>query len=297
VDDCQSTRRTGYTALTRVGAAVVSGLERREGSRAPVFILSNPRSGSTLLRCLLDAHPDICSPGELALGALCRHLTVALETLSAKSDPWTEQSSPHHRRSVFEAARRVIEEPLRRCCEAQGKVRWCEKTPHNLEHLDYLNAVFPDAQCICLYRNPLDTVNSLRQTGQRSITLLEELSANSAGGGLEAFVTWWCRWTERQLAFESTFPSRCLRVRYEDLVYDTEDQLERILTFLELPSVDGIAARAFAGPYNASHGDPKIAGSNGTRTSAIGGGLRMDLTPLSIGIRHRVIRLMDSLAY
>ena len=34
---------------------------------APTFILSSVRSGSTLLRLLLDSHPDICAPHEMHL--------------------------------------------------------------------------------------------------------------------------------------------------------------------------------------------------------------------------------------
>ena len=43
-----------------------------------IFILSLPRSGSTLLRMILDTHPEICCPGELSLGQLCVDLHHSL---------------------------------------------------------------------------------------------------------------------------------------------------------------------------------------------------------------------------
>jgi hypothetical protein len=44
--------------------------------RRPTFILSSIRSGSTLLRCLLNSHPMICAPHELHLG----HVAVTVDT-------------------------------------------------------------------------------------------------------------------------------------------------------------------------------------------------------------------------
>jgi hypothetical protein len=42
----------------------------------PVFALCNGRSGSTLLRFLLDAHPDLACPPETSLPALCAQLAT-----------------------------------------------------------------------------------------------------------------------------------------------------------------------------------------------------------------------------
>jgi Sulfotransferase family len=42
----------------------------------PVFVLCNGRSGSTLLRFLLDAHPDLACPPETNLPDLCAQLAT-----------------------------------------------------------------------------------------------------------------------------------------------------------------------------------------------------------------------------
>src|SRR5690349_7754744 len=47
---------------------------RAAAERAPMFILSAPRTGSTLLRCILDTHPDLHCPGELRLGPIIEYL-------------------------------------------------------------------------------------------------------------------------------------------------------------------------------------------------------------------------------
>ena len=49
----------------------------RQPPFSQVFILCTPRSGSSLLRYILDTHPAICCPGELSLGQLCKDLYTA----------------------------------------------------------------------------------------------------------------------------------------------------------------------------------------------------------------------------
>src|SRR5438067_867005 len=84
---------TSYLRLLRLAEALTAMMttgDKRENTMttfactptvgAPIFILSNPRSGSTLLRFLLDAHPSICCPGELRLGAICEFVTTAVES-------------------------------------------------------------------------------------------------------------------------------------------------------------------------------------------------------------------------
>jgi hypothetical protein len=59
--------------LTRaLPADAADGGERPD----PVFVLCMARSGSTLLRFLLDAHPDLACPPETSLPALCTRLAV-----------------------------------------------------------------------------------------------------------------------------------------------------------------------------------------------------------------------------
>jgi hypothetical protein len=47
-----------------------------QASKDPVFVLCMGRSGSTLLRFVLDAHPDLACPPETSLPALCGQLAV-----------------------------------------------------------------------------------------------------------------------------------------------------------------------------------------------------------------------------
>jgi hypothetical protein len=130
-----------------------------------IFILSCERSGSTLLRHLLDTHPEICSPGELATGALAQSLLLTISRTTALTQPALETARA---RRDFAAAetRRMIAEIMDRYAREKGKRYWCDKTPANSSWLDALDLVFPDARYLCLYRNSLDVARSCLAASQ-----------------------------------------------------------------------------------------------------------------------------------
>ena len=57
-------------------SAVLNGSVQFPDVADPVFVLCMGRSGSTLLRFLLDAHPELACPPETSLPALCAQLAV-----------------------------------------------------------------------------------------------------------------------------------------------------------------------------------------------------------------------------
>src|SRR5437870_2427775 len=105
-------------------------------SIVPAFILSCERSGSTLLRYIIDTHPEIVSPGELALGQLCCDLELVVSrTLGEISTPANERE---HQQLVLAEVRRIVSDLMNTYTRAKHKRIWCEKTPANLRHLDIL---------------------------------------------------------------------------------------------------------------------------------------------------------------
>lgn len=256
---------------------------------APIFILSHARSGSTLLRYLFDTHPEICCPGELRFGALCELLTLAYELTDSSED--TAEPEWDRRRANFERTRRVLTALMDDYCRSQCKPRWCEKSPHNIECLDYLSAVFPDAQCVCLYRNALDSVRSSLEVSGRGLQALDDPRALAYA--LDA----WCRSTERLLAFEAANQNRTTRVRYEELVADANGVLMRLWAFLGVKPVDNVTSEVFRHPHRDGPGDFKIAGATAIRADRVGGGLRLNVAGLETSLRQRVVGLLDQLDY
>jgi hypothetical protein len=261
---------------------------------APILILSNPRTGSTLLRLLLDTHPDICSPGELSLGKLCEHVYGAVEgTLAAAG----YADARARRRKCVDETRRIVDDLLGAYCEARGKPRWCEKSPANIEYLDLLDALFPDAAYVCLHRHCLDAVSSMIAFFGSSPPELAAYLDRHAGDIVAAFTERWCDHTDRLLAFEAMHPARAHRVTYEQLVADPDATLRAMLRFLGAAWAPGLADRVFAEPHDLGRGDPKIATATKVEQGRVGSGGRLDVSHLPEDLQRRMHRLLDRLGY
>ncbi|MGH9939155.1 MAG: sulfotransferase, partial [Blastocatellia bacterium] len=83
--------------------------EKFNGNPPPIFILSCPRSGSTLLRYVVDTHPEICCPVELRFGALCERLVTVVDCLSL-GEVATSSSREERRRLIYAEVNRIISE-------------------------------------------------------------------------------------------------------------------------------------------------------------------------------------------
>lgn len=253
----------------------------------PIFVLSFVRAGSTLLRYLLDGHPEICCPGELRLGSLCELWFAAIEaTLGqvAGADVDTQRSL-----QVLHT-RCVIDDLLQNYCVTKGKHRWCDKSPNNLNNLGFIAAVFPDAQYLCLHRHGLDVARSAIEVGMASSMSPDD---NLAAACIEQ----WCVATERLLAFERALSPMTTRVTYEDLVTNPEQELDRIFDFLGVAHCPEVLSSAFSARHDDGAGDPKIAGTAGIDGSRIGHGLTLDIRSVPESLRLRMLDLMSHLGY
>jgi hypothetical protein len=181
-------------------------------SDRPILVIGSPRSGTTLLRMILDSHPRI-SCGEET------HFLRELEPITGKhwrmlepygfpKDYWLERIRGLY--TGFQAdylARR-------------GKARWAEKDPTYTLLLPYIGELFPDALYLHLVRDGHDVVASYRDRwGYKA-------AARVARGEWKRYVT-----AARALR---TGPAadRYLEVRYEDLVADPEGVLRPLFAFL-----------------------------------------------------------------
>lgn len=112
--------------------------------RSPVFVLSSIRSGSTLLRCLLNSHPHICAPHELHVAELEVELTTPYVRLAL------EVAGLDRR----EAAHLLWDRLLHRQLVASGKDVIVDKTPGNVLLWPRIAECWPDARYVFLLRDP-----------------------------------------------------------------------------------------------------------------------------------------------
>ena len=179
---------------------------------APVFVIGSPRSGTTLLRLILDSHPRISCGEETHflrdLEAVVGRNWELVATYGLPREWWIE-----HIRELYEAFQAEV-------LARSGKVRWAEKDPTYTLHLPFIEELFPDALYLHLLRDGYDVVASFRDRwGYKSAA--------------RAARTEWARYVTAARELGTRLPQdRFLEVRYEALVADPDEQGRRIFGFL-----------------------------------------------------------------
>ena len=262
----------------------------------PAFVLCAARTGSTLLRYILDTHPELCAPPELQIGALCQQLiwlyTYTVDEAQELEPAWGAASA--RRRT-----RRIVDEIMHEYCKRQGKALWCEKSIGNLPRLHVLDEVYPDARLIFLYRRCLDAVASGLEV-ERSMPGrfgYEPYLARHPDSPFEALVECWCDSCERLIAYEKANARRATRLRYEDLVRQPRRVLPRVFDLLDLEWSPELLDRVFAVRHARGPGDGKIAFTSRIESGSIGRGASLPWRTLAPGLLVRVQSLLKELGY
>jgi hypothetical protein len=232
----------------------------------PVFIVCNARSGSTLLRYLLDSHPDIACPAETKLAQAARLLLGVNNDLAGNARVEREvkaAGAPEPTEQSLAAVRDVVTTTVSRYLGRQGKAVWCDKSLDTVQTLDVLRRLFPRARYLCLHRHAMDVVASLLESCRWGYAYFDvapyvERRLNNVPLALAEY---WTQRTNTMLQLQASSAST-LEVHYEHLVRDPGTTLTTILEFLELPSdqtlVQTMIAQAFHGQHDPGAADWKI---------------------------------------
>jgi Sulfotransferase family len=211
-------------------------LRRRDdaGGRPPApFVVGANRSGTTLLRMMLDAHPELTIPPET------HFVPDVIQTCEDGGTPEevVEVMTSHREWGDFGLGADEVLERLRALdslsagdalrafyglyAERAGKPRWGEKTPGYATNMIEIQKALPEARFVHLIRDGRDVALSAMDRAKKPLT---------AG---QVAKRWQRRITKARK--QSRKVKHYLEARYEDLVLDTEPTLRRITDFLELP--------------------------------------------------------------
>jgi hypothetical protein len=267
-------------------------------SHSPIFILSCERSGSTLLRYILDTHPEITCPGELYLGKLIADLKLTLSRTTALVKTRTPEELE---KETYLEMKRILTGVLSEYTRLRGKKIWCEKTPFDLHHLPEIEKTFPDARYICLYRNSLDVVHSCLERRQKLIfkDWTKPYEARHPYNFAAAMLESWSVKTEKMIHFEAEHP-RTFRIRYEDLVLEPVKKLDLLFEFLNLRWEASLLDQVFSSPHDPGGGDEKIGMTHKIEKKNIGKGSQIDpklLALIPVDLQQQQKKLHRELGY
>jgi Sulfotransferase family len=254
-------------------------------------IVGAPRSGTTLLRFMLDAHPDVAIPPEtgfLMLGGSFRSVEDALReeffeavtTFPPDAPAWTDFGISRERfwSLLQEVTPFTVAEGYRvfyrAYAERFGKRRLGDKTPMYCLHLRAIEEILPEAHFIHVIRDGRDVALSLRHTWF------------SPGHDIETLAEHWtrCVTAARQ---QGAHCRHYLEIRFEDLIHESRAVLTRVCAFLDLPySPEMLAYHRRTRERLTEHGDRRR--PDGTLVVSHAGRLRQQALTMQPPQRSRV---------
>jgi hypothetical protein len=254
---------------------------------APVFVVCNARSGSTLLRWLIDAHDEISCPGETDIATL---LDAYVDSAQATGLPVEH---------ALVRARAVVDDLMAAHLAEAGKTRWCDKSLSNVTAMDRLAAAWPDARFVLLHRHAMDVIGSALEASEWGLDTygLAPYAQMSPTNGVIAVAGYWIERTAAMLDFEARHPGCCLRLRYEDFVTSTDASMKGVW---RLFGVDGSLRRAdaFAGLHDPlAPADHKIWHTRSVHAESIGRGARIPPDRLGVPVCDAMNQLLAMLGY
>ena len=192
-------------------------------TKDPIFILGLPRSGSTLLEQILASHSKIDGTLELP-NILSMAQSLRGDDIYGKEGNYPKSMESLTLKQREDFGKSFIEDTRMHRKDAP---MFTDKMPNNFRHIGLIHLIMPNAKIIDARRYPLDCCFSMFKQlfaqGQEFTYGLKE-----AGSYYSSYVKLMHHW-------EKVLPGKILRVNNEDVISDLDEQVKRILEFLDLP--------------------------------------------------------------
>ena len=198
---------------------------RRAGSgdpsRAPIFIVGLPRSGSTLIEQILASHSRV--EGTMELPNIL-NITGQFDDMVVGRDgyPETVATAPVSVLTALGSRYLRETEPLR-----TGRDHFTDKLPNNFSHVGLIQAVLPNATIIDARRHPMDCCfSAFKQHFAEGQAFTYDLG--DLGRYYHCYLSLMDHW-------DAVLPGKVVHMQHEDLVSDPEVHIRRVLDHCGLP--------------------------------------------------------------
>ncbi len=206
------------------------GFARRgRGDLEPApFVVGVGRSGTTLLRLMLDAHPELVIPAETQFlpsvieraGRNGGRDAIVEEIISTRNwgDFGLDAEVFRQRTAAIEGGDvgAILRAFYASCAQARDKPRWGDKTPAYVRHMREIGGVLEEARFIHLIRDGRDVAVSRRRRGM------------GEGKAMADTARLWSERIKQARKQAKRLRGRYIELRYEDLAADPEPLLRQI---------------------------------------------------------------------
>lgn len=200
-----------------------------DAQSSPIFVVGFPRSGTTLLETMLDAHPQLACMDERA------YLQDQIDFMHESGLRYPDdlgRLTP----GQCAAMRAIYRESVSRHLRWSDGVQLVDKNPLNLLKLPLIRRLYPNARIILALRHPGDVlVSNYMQNFRSPVFVAMCASVETTARGYATAMGFWC--DQHAVLGGNVFESR-----YETLVGDLPGQARRLVDFLGLPWDDALLA-------------------------------------------------------
>ncbi len=216
----------------------------------PIFLLSLPRSGSTLLQRIIACHPQVSTKSEpwVLLPFFYPLMRSGVYAEYSHSSTYTAVQefllSLKNGVDDYYSAVRAAAMMLYGSASSPGAKYFLDKSPRYSLISDHIAKAFPDAKFIFLWRNPLSMVASINETWATGKWGYHRYKVDLYAGMEKLYATY------------MSMRHRSLTIQYEALVADPSQIIGQLSTYLNLPFAGNVAQEFTAVKLNGSMGDP-----------------------------------------
>lgn len=215
------------------------------------FVCGAPKSGTTWLQRMLDAHPEVCCSGEghfierfsIPLAKVVRDYNQHIELVAGR----VYEGKPYYGavdQAAFDAIVRdfIVQRLAGR--KPGPQVRWLgDKTPRYTRHLKQLSRLFPEARFVNIVRDPRDVAMSrLHHALRGGKNYLENLGTPEAVQFVRDGAADWIASVQPALEFAQANPGRLLDLHYETMIGNPAGEARKAFGFLGVSTADEVIA-------------------------------------------------------